>query len=805
MIICLLPFLLASLLASGLPGVARAQELAVATTQTEREVGEIAAELDEIAQELANLRDADASLGPGLEQRLQGILDHSIQLSADATARAAQLQEQLAALGTPPAPGDPPEPPEIATKRGDVQETVSNLTVRSHAAAFLQIRADQMLQAVAQHQRAAVLDRILLTTPPAWNPAVWRDGLAQLKAIASWLAANAASWLDRYRSEGGLTALLQAMAAAGGAAAIATVIVRGLTRRLRGKLAAEADDQDVQALRRATGAVCMVAAPAAALLGVTLLWSYQGSLDGAFGAVLLRLAAASTLALLAVAMIRTMAANGGSSAAPALLTPAQAQAWPVRGYLLIALSFLTAVLKEAAFRQPDTPLAFLSVLAVIVALSGLALLLPLLFQGSWRTDGDRSLQRRRAILRGGLIVAAVGPTILWLLGHFVLATYLFDRTLATLALCWFLFQTRIVLRAAVKGLFVAPEAASPDVPAIEEEGRSAPARIGSYWACALLDAGLTLLTLKILLVVIDVPEAQVDYWTRLALGDVQVGNAIISLPNILLALVVLAVGLFIASRLRSWLGKSFLAQSGMEIGLRNSIAAGTGYLGMVLAVVAAIATAGISLSSLAIVAGALSVGMGFGLRTVVENFVAGLLMLIERPIRVGDWVVIGDTEGTVRKIAVRATEIETFDSASVIVPNSLFVSAPVTNWTLQNRRARLRIKLGVGYGSKTREVQEALLACARAHKQVAAFPAPQALFVDFGDSALLFELRCHVRDTDAYAVVRSELLSAIEQAMRERDIEIPFPQQVIHRGKGWESGEAAEKPPVPPIAIRPAS
>jgi len=223
---------------------------------------------------------------------------------------------------------------------------------------------------------------------------------------------------------------------------------------------------------------------------------------------------------------------------------------------------------------------------------------------------------------------------------------------------------------------------------------------------------------------------------------------------------------------------------------------------MVLAVVAAIATAGISLSSLAIVAGALSVGMGFGLRTVVENFVAGLLMLIERPIRVGDWVVIGGTEGTVRRIAVRATEIETFDSAMVIVPNSLFVSSLVTNWTLQNRRARLHIKLGVGYDSKTREVQDALLACARAHKQVAAFPAPQALFMDFGDSALIFELRCHVRDTDAYATVRSELLVAIEQAMRERGIEIPFPQQVIHRGKGWEQAAAG---PAPPIAIRPAS
>jgi small-conductance mechanosensitive channel len=157
----------------------------------------------------------------------------------------------------------------------------------------------------------------------------------------------------------------------------------------------------------------------------------------------------------------------------------------------------------------------------------------------------------------------------------------------------------------------------------------------------------------------------------------------------------------------------------------------------------------------------------------------------------------------VRRIAVRATEIETFDSAMVIVPNSLFVAAPVTNWTLQNRRARLHIKLGVAYDSKAQEVQEALLACARAHRQVAAFPAPQALFIDFGDSALLFELRCHVRDVDNYATARSDLLVAIEKSLRAHDIEVPYPQQVLHRGKGWEEARAEELPPL--IAIRPAS
>ena len=139
----------------------------------------------------------------------------------------------------------------------------------------------------------------------------------------------------------------------------------------------------------------------------------------------------------------------------------------------------------------------------------------------------------------------------------------------------------------------------------------------------------------------------------------------------------------------------------------------------------------------------------------------------------------------------------------MIVPNSLFVSSPVTNWTLQNRRGRIRIKLGVAYDSDPRQVQDALLECARANRQIAAYPAPQALFVDFGDSALLFELRCHVRDVDNYATGRSELLVAIEHGLRSRGIEVPYPQQVIHRGQGWD--DAADEALPPPIAIRPAS
>jgi potassium-dependent mechanosensitive channel len=520
----------------------------------------------------------------------------------------------------------------------------------------------------------------------------------------------------------------------------------------------------------------LAAVPAAAPLALLTLWHAQGWLAGAFGAVLGRGLIATVLLAVGVALLYSHSTVGSN-----LLRPELQRFWLWRAT------------------------ALLGAMATICGLAALAMLAPLLPGSSWRAN-DPALRTRRHLAHTAAVLLAILPLLAAVLGRGVLSTYLFSLVLAAWIVISAMAQLRHVLRAAMHAIATKLPAhgAASTADADDADG---PARMAGYWAATLVDVGLALLAFQVLLLLLDVPQAQIDYWTGLVLGDVQIGNAVISLPNIFLALLVLAGGLFASSQLRRWLGKSVLPQSGMEIGLRTSIAAGAGYLGMVVAFLAAVATAGVSLSSVAIVARALSVGMGFGLRTVVENFVAGLLMLIERPIRVGDWVVIGSTEGTVRRISVRATEIETFDAASVIVPNSLFVSSPVTNWTLQNRRARLRIKLGVAYGTKPREVQEALLACARGHKHVTAFPAPQALFTDFGDSALLFELRCHVRDTDLFPVVRSELMAAIDQAMCERGIEIPFPQQVIHRGHGWEE-PAVEEPDQdlpPPVAIRPAS
>jgi small-conductance mechanosensitive channel len=205
-----------------------------------------------------------------------------------------------------------------------------------------------------------------------------------------------------------------------------------------------------------------------------------------------------------------------------------------------------------------------------------------------------------------------------------------------------------------------------------------------------------------------------------------------------------------------------------------------GYLGIIAAISLALSAIGIDLQKIALVAGALSVGIGFGLQSIVSNFVSGLILLTERPIRVGDWIVAKGEEGFVRRIRVRATEVETFDRASVIIPNSDLISGVVKNWTHGNLLGRIAVKVGVSYDSDVEKVRDLLLAVAAGHPAVLKEPAPYVLFMAFGDSSLDFELRCIVRDVQQLYSIRSDLNFAVLARFRAEGIEIPFPQRVVH-------------------------
>ncbi len=289
------------------------------------------------------------------------------------------------------------------------------------------------------------------------------------------------------------------------------------------------------------------------------------------------------------------------------------------------------------------------------------------------------------------------------------------------------------------------------------------------------------------------------------LTGVQIGSVTISLIGIFTGIVVFVVALLLSRWFQRWLDGQVLARGKVDSGVRNSIRLAVGYAGMALAGLVGISAAGIDLSNLALVAGALSLGIGFGLQNIVSNFVSGLILLAERPFKVGDWIVAGTIQGTVKRISVRATEIETFQRQSIILPNSDLINQAVGNWTHRSKLGRLEIPVGVAYSSDVKRVQEIMLEVATREPRVARTPEPVVYFLGFGASSLDFELRVFLTDILDQIPALNAIRFGILEAFRANGIEIPFPQQDVHIKAAPAAEPPARRPRAPKKAGTPAT
>lgn len=271
-----------------------------------------------------------------------------------------------------------------------------------------------------------------------------------------------------------------------------------------------------------------------------------------------------------------------------------------------------------------------------------------------------------------------------------------------------------------------------------------------------------------------------DAWDGIRMLTMKLGELQISLETLLMTGFVIYLSLFASWVIQSLIDAEVMTPRGTEPGVVFAVRTLVHYSMVLAGLLVAVSVAGIDMSKFAILAGALGVGIGFGLQNIVNNFISGLILLFERPIKIGDTVSVDNEWGTITAIGLRSTVIETLDRSEVIVPNSELISQKVTNWTLSSNVSRIVLPVGVAYGTPLDEVLSILTEIAKKHPEVLDSPPPSAIFKDFGESSIDFELRVWISDIQQRLKVRSDLGLAIDQHFRAAGIVIPFPQRDLH-------------------------
>lgn len=467
-------------------------------------------------------------------------------------------------------------------------------------------------------------------------------------------------------------------------------------------------------------------------------------------------------------------APAGENAGPVLSLP---QRWQVR-FLGLAAGVLVYLLAA-----PDLNLA--AEVAVVIGrfvVIGCTCLLAVMVIPSLAASFPR-LRRRTRLVRLSVLLAAAVVLYLELFGFRALASHVLAGFAWSLLLYAGASLTADGARIAYRMLFRHRRRLFERIGVALDQGDEEDLLKGVGWLRAMLKGLLGVGVLLLLVRAWDYSDVYAAAIFSFLTDGFHLGKILIVPARIVVGLLIFIVCWTLTLWLKKILEQQWEQDATFAVSTREALLTVTGYVCHVLAAIIGLSVAGVNFSGLAVIAGALSVGIGFGMQNIVNNFVSGLILLFERPIKRGDWIVAGTTEGYVKKISVRSTIIQTFDRADVIVPNSELISSPVTNMMFNDPRGRLRVSVGVAYGSDTALVRQLLLDIANGHREVVtdgSSPLPDVFFQEFGESSLNFDLLCHLQNIDSKPRVRSEINFLIDAAFRQHGIEIPFPQRDIH-------------------------
>jgi small-conductance mechanosensitive channel len=764
---------LVAVLAAGAPGFAQSDASPSQRLDTAR------ADLTQIEQTLRRDSLSDGDLRD-LRARLDGVMGTAQSIVDDLTPRLNAAKTRLDQLGPKPA-DNAPEATQVATERDEQQKLFNALDGTIKRARLIAVDVDDAANRIVARRRDGFIHQLFARSFSVLSPELWIGVVREAPREARAAATVASDWGEIVSTRlRGLSLVLFV------AAMVALGLVYGFVARIaRRVLRRDAPGEEPSRLRKALIAVWVTlataAAPIVAAHAVEAMIGFfdlsNPRIDPFVGS------AASAVAFIAMTLGIVRGLVAPHQPKLRLLDIGDRVAGRV-AWVAIAVSVVVAAtrvieaLDDLISASAPVSVAVRGVSALLVAGVMMKGLYGLIQPDPDDTEclGPVVAPKRDwyAVIRWAAWAAIVAIVAAAVVGYVAFASFLIDQIVWVSFVGTMLYLLNIVAEDGVMA------ALRPQAPMGRALLSSLGLRRESLEQLSVLLAGFCSTALFVLAAVLCLAPWGIESGDmlgalRAAIFGFQVGAVTIAPSTVIVALVLFGIVVGVTRIVQRWLETRFLPTTQLDAGLQNSIRASAGYLGVVLALAVALAHLGLNFERIAIVAGALSVGIGFGLQSIVNNFVSGLILLWERAIRVGDWVVVGDDQGHVRRINVRSTEIETFDRATMIVPNSNIVSGVVKNWVRTDRVGRVRNAVSVTPDSDPQKVRETLLACASDVDLVQKYPPPSVLFTGIAMNALNFELVCFVSDVEKSMRVRSDLNFEIVKRLREAGINL-FPQ-----------------------------
>lgn len=713
-----------------------------------------------------------------LQDRIEHVRNGLTDVRTTAARNLAEQRALLEALGPPPGEEAPAESPDIVRQRRVIERAIAKWDGWHKKSELLSQRSRELLRRLASAAREIKADALTTreVSPLRWTVLrrISREAKVTWQAITNEMPAVA-----RDAASAGLSLLVTSL----GVSLLALAVIAYFKRRASARL--RRIRPNARARRRLNHLAILgrlVAdglLPAVAIIAPGATALYWMPTSGLLTDVSTAFGVCAALLLISVAAMKATFIEPGMMRR-ALMPDAARAGRTVR----LASAVSACALASLWLKLVADPLKLGDDLYFLAAFP-LRLMAAATFLFLIGTRLQRLRLRRQAVAR---IVAGLSFTVLALnplligLGYGPLADWLFFGLSGTFAALWVLRLLQGASREALalfRNRTIRSKARRQNAADANDAGGS----VLQAFAFGLVQVALWAATGGFLLFAWGVRSVQAQDWLDAVMTGVTIGNVRIAPLDIILAFAVFALGLALSRLAQHAFDRRVLRRARVDAGTRNALRTCAGYTGITVATLAAILTLGIDLSNLALIAGALSVGVGFGMQTIVNNFVSGIILLIERPIKTGDWVVVGDCEGIVKQVRVRATEIETFQRSSVLVPNSKIISEAVVNWTFNDLTGRVDISVGVDSASDPERVARIMTQAAHDHPSVLEMPPPHAYLSSLTHGAINFQLWAYidVRDSRNKFRVESALLFQIMKEFQRVGIRLaqPFPAGAI--------------------------